>query len=112
MAMNGDGDFDRIPPFNYGMRERHDMSEQKLHEALRELKARIEELDLNDAEARSRLQILVDDIQSRIDQPGDAERHHTLLEDVRGAVEHFEVEHPTLTAVLNDLMMTLSNMGI
>ena len=112
MAMNGDGDFDRIPPFQYGMRERHDMSEQKLHEALLELKARIEELDLNDAEARRKLQTLVENIQSRIDRPGDAEESHTLVENLREAVEHFEVEHPTLTAVLNDLMMTLSNMGI
>lgn len=88
------------------------MSEQKLHEALLELKARIGELDLKDGEARQKLQTLVDNIQSRIDQPGSAEESHTLLENLRDAVEHFEVEHPTLTAVLNDLMMTLSNMGI
>jgi seryl-tRNA synthetase len=94
------------------MRERHDMSEQKLHEALLELKAKLGELDLNDAEARRKLQSLIRDIQNSIDQPGNAERHHTLLQDVRDALEHFEVEHPTLTAVLNDLMMTLSNMGI
>lgn len=88
------------------------MSEQKLHETLLELKARLGEMDLDDAEARRKLQTLVKDIQSSLDSPGDAEGRHTLVENLRDAVEHFEVEHPTLTAVLNDLMMALSNMGI
>lgn len=103
---------DSIPPFHYGMRERYDMSEHKLHQTLRELKTQIGNMELDDTEARQKLETLVENLERQIDSPGDAERRQTLVESVRDSVEHFEVEHPTLTAILNDLMMTLSNMGI
>ena len=35
-----------------------------------------------------------------------------VLTSVREAIEHFETDHPRATAILNDIMVTLSNMGI
>lgn len=88
------------------------MSQQKLNDALQELKSQIANLELGDAQAKQKLQSLVDSLEEKLRSPQDAIQHHSLVEEVRDSVEHFEVEHPRITAILNDLMMTLSNMGI
>ncbi|MGH8544177.1 MAG: DUF4404 family protein, partial [Gammaproteobacteria bacterium] len=38
--------------------------------------------------------------------------HEDLVANVQGAIRHFEVEHPRATAILNDIMVALSNIGI
>jgi hypothetical protein len=53
----------------------------------------------------------MDDLEDRLEATED-ENHLHLVEDMKEAVSQFEVEHPTLTGVLNELMVTLSNMGI
>lgn len=88
------------------------MSQQKLNDAIDELKAQIAALELGDTQAKEKLQSLVEGLEEKIRSPEDTTHHHSLVEEVRDSVEHFEVEHPRLTAILNDLMMTLSNMGI
>lgn len=88
------------------------MSQQKLNDTLQELKAQIAGLKLDDAETQRKLQSLVDGLETKLRSPEDSEHHHNLVEEVRDTVQHFEVEHPRITAILNDLMMTLSNLGI
>lgn len=88
------------------------MSQQKLTDTLQKLKDQIAGLALDDAEAKEKLQSLVDSLEEKLRSPQDAAHHHSLVEEVRDSVQHFEVEHPRLTAILNDLMMTLSNLGI
>lgn len=88
------------------------MTQQKLNDAIQELKTQIANLKLDDEQAKQRLQSLVDGVEERLRSPENASNHHNLLQEVREGVEHFEVEHPRITAILNDLMMTLSNMGI
>ncbi|MGH8521008.1 MAG: DUF4404 family protein [Gammaproteobacteria bacterium] len=43
---------------------------------------------------------------------GDQTRHEDLIANVQGAIRHFEVEHPRATAILNDIMVALTNIGI
>lgn len=88
------------------------MSETKLNEALQELKTEIAALQVEDTDAKRRLETLVEGLEKKLETPSDEEHHHGLVEDVRDSVEHFEVEYPRLTAILNDIMMALSNMGI
>lgn len=88
------------------------MSEQKLNDTLQELKEQIAGLTLDNPETQRKLQALVDGLETKLRSPEDTSHHHNLVADVRDAVEHFEVEHPRITAILNDLMMTLSNLGI
>ncbi|BBL72440.1 DUF4404 family protein [Methylogaea oryzae] len=88
------------------------MSQQKLNDVIHELKNQIASLEVSDAQAKQKLQSLVEGLEEKLRSPADAGHHHGLVEEVRDSVEHFEVEHPRITAILNDLMMTLSNMGI
>jgi uncharacterized protein YpuA (DUF1002 family) len=85
------------------------MTEQKINEALGALR---KEGELDNAEAKDRLTSLVENIEQNLDYTGFGEEHQDLVEDVKDAITHFEVEHPRITGILNDIMMTLSNMGI
>jgi ABC-type hemin transport system substrate-binding protein len=86
------------------------MTEQKINDALDELRKQGEEID--NPESKERLASLVDNIEQNVDYAGASEEHQDLIEDVKDAVTHFELEHPRITGVLNEIMMTLSNSGI
>ncbi|MEE9395709.1 MAG: DUF4404 family protein [Methylococcales bacterium] len=84
---------------------------EKLNETLENLRSEIENLRTNDNESKAKLEKIVDDLEQKIKNPDDVD-HNRLISDVKDTVTHFEVSHPTITAILNDIMMALSNMGI
>lgn len=87
------------------------MSHEKINAAIEALRAEISKLDVDDSVSRERLDHLVGELQQQIDTGEDASA--VLLEgSVTEMIEQFEVEHPRITGVLNDLMVTLSGMGI
>lgn len=84
------------------------MPEKQLKEDLEQLRREIGELDVNDEAARERLAALAEEIEARIaSNTGEG-----LVENVQDAIREYEVEHPRATGVLNQILMTLSNMGI
>jgi len=64
-----------------------------------------------DHDARERLERLIDEIETRLED-STADRHEGLLDRISETVEEFETSHPRATAILNEIMMTLSNLGI
>ena len=86
------------------------MSEQKISDALGALREEGDRLD--NLETKERLTNLVENIQQNIDFSGLSMEHQDLVEDVKDAIAHFEVEHPRITGILNEIIMTLSNIGI
>jgi hypothetical protein len=87
------------------------MSKEKLSASIESLRAEIENLKVDDAAAKSRLDALIEELEKQLSEPehgGTA----TLNASVTEMIEHFEVEHPCITGILNDLMVTLSGMGI
>lgn len=87
------------------------MSDSKLRDGIRDLRKELERDTTRDPALRGRLQGIVDDLESRLGS-ADESLHKRLLEDLRSAVQQFEAEHPRATGILNDIMVTLSNMGI
>ncbi len=85
------------------------MSASKLREQLDQLQREISQLDVSDDEEKQRLQQLIADIQAASDADEAEAGLHGSLSD---AVTHFEARYPRLTAIMNDIMVTLSNMGI
>jgi chromosome segregation ATPase len=83
---------------------------QKLTETLDALRAEIDQLHTDDAESKQRLEKLVENLEKKLEHPDDDDHH--LNEGIKDSITHFEVTHPRITAMLNDIMMTLSNMGI
>lgn len=87
------------------------MAEKEVSEALFNLRNEIERLDDANPELKAKLEGLLDDLEDNLEASEDASQLH-LVEDMKEAVSHFEVEHPTLTGIVNDLMVALGSMGI
>jgi len=86
--------------------------DDQLIKTLQSLRAEIENLREGEQESKKRLEQLVSDIETKINSPADSDHHSNLVRDVKDAVGYFEVSHPTVTGILNDIMIALSNMGI
>ena len=88
------------------------MQDDKLQEELERLRLEVNQAaDAND-ELTRKLNLLISDIEKKIDEPGDREHHDNLVETITRTINQFESEYPRATAILNDIMVTLSNMGI
>ena len=88
------------------------MNDIKLQDELAKLRKEVNEaIDDNDA-AREKLNLLISDIEKKLARPTDEAHHNYLLEKIKDAIGQFESEHPRATAILNDIMITLGNMGI
>ena len=88
------------------------MKDKKLLEELARLRAELDEAIRENSDARDKLNSLIKDIEQAVFQPDQSDADKDLLGDIKGAIEKFETEHPRATAILNDIMVTLSNMGI
>lgn len=88
------------------------MTNKDLQQQLEELRAEIDRVARNDAAAKDRMNELLGEVEKTIDASSEEEIDDNLMENLRDAVSQFETEHPRATAILNDIMVTLSNMGI
>jgi 3-hydroxyacyl-[acyl-carrier-protein] dehydratase len=87
------------------------MSRDQLHEPLERLRAEIKQLGDEDEAIKQRMKQLVADLERKLDSE-DSEHEPQLIEGLRSSIESFEVEYPRLTAALNRIMVSLSNIGI
>ncbi len=88
------------------------MADETLKQCLEDLRTEIERLEAGDEAARARLNRLVTDIERRLAAPDDAEHDATLVQNLKQSIEQFEIEHPRATGILNQIIITLSNLGI
>jgi hypothetical protein len=86
------------------------MPEKKLGELLEQLHAELEQTQSLDEEGREMLVHLDEDIRKFIDPK--EEDDETVFERIQDAIDHFEVEHPVITAALSQILNSLSNAGI
>ena len=89
-------------------REDDTVTESRLHQELEQLRREIEALPLEEGD-KERLAGLVEDIETH--DAADLAPHH-ILDSLDQQISRFEAEHPTLTGVLNNLLVSLSNMGV
>lgn len=87
------------------------MAEKEINEALFTLRREVEQLEDSQPELKQKLDTLLTELEERLESTEDSHQLH-LVEDFKEALSNFEIEHPTATGVLNDLMVTLSNLGI
>ncbi len=85
------------------------MSDERIRQSIEALRAEIDRLGVGDEDARERLDALIADLERQLGQSASTP---DLDRSVQEMIEQFEVEHPRITGVLNDLMVTLSGMGI
>lgn len=87
------------------------MSKDNLRNDLERLRSEVNQLSGGQPETRQRLDSLITDLENRIDTEV-SDNDGNLIEDISDYIKRFETEHPRATAILNDIMVTLSNMGI
>jgi phosphoenolpyruvate synthase/pyruvate phosphate dikinase len=87
------------------------MADIEINEAIFNLRREIEGLGDQNPELRIKLEALLNELEDRLEATDD-ENHLHLVENMKETVAQFEVEHPRMTGILNDLMVMLSNLGI
>ena len=88
------------------------MTNTKLQEELEKLREEANNIAVGNDEAREKLNLLISDIEKKLEAPADEIDRKDLLQGIKDAIGQFESEHPRATAILNDIMITLGNMGI
>ena len=87
------------------------MSQKDLHQLLNELRAELQGLEAS-SDTHGDLNKLTFSIEQQIEKLDDRKRQISLIENIQILIEKFEVEHPRITSILNDVMMKLMNLGI
>mgnify|MGYP001583379152 CR=1 FL=1 len=88
----------------------HDV--EKLRAELETLRSELETSVDRHSPSRPRIEAVLRDLENHLsgDMPDSGQAD--IVGSVRNAIRHFETEHPRATAILNDIMVVLSNMGI
>ncbi len=88
------------------------MERQQLREYLEELNSTIGDLHVPDDD-KNKLTGLIAEIELQLNEPmlvtGDPQ---TLVDQVENMINTFEQDHPRVSGILNNIMLTLSNMGV
>ena len=85
---------------------------RSLDELLASLRREMNALDVRDQDARQRLDHLIVDIETRVKNPTGAAGDDGLGGQLKASILKFEVSHPRLAGVVNDIVDKLSAMGI
>ena len=88
------------------------MSDEQLRQSLNELRSELERLKSEETQIRERLDALISGVETGLEKPEDTAHLQSLVQDLRQSISQFEVSHPRATGILNQIMVTLGNMGI
>ncbi len=89
------------------------MTDEKLPELLKQVRAEIAQARNVDEKSLELLRALDRDIHNLIHAEGERqEAESTLAARLEESIANLEASHPTLTALLDDLLTALSNAGI
>ena len=87
------------------------MSAEDLTKLIDGLRKEVAALPSEDVAARQRLNAIIEELDKKLAEPG-TEDHHGLISNLQESIKELEVRHPETTSMLNNIMMTLANMGI
>jgi hypothetical protein len=90
------------------------MSKRLYRESLTKLAKELKNSTFTDPHAQAVSGSLMDDIQKILEHPGEVTflHHHNLMNNLKISIRHFEVSHPSLTGLMDNVINTLNNLGI
>jgi hypothetical protein len=90
------------------------MTEENFRASLSQLHSELKNVQHVDRTSGDILKKLGSDIQRILENSGEVPRHHheSLLESLKESIEHFEVSHPRLSALMSDIVNMFGDMGI
>ena len=77
-----------------------------------DLDAQIDKMGSLDDISQEKLDRLVRFLEKKLQEPQDPAHHDRLIGHLEDSIRYFEITHPDLTTVMNDMLMMLSNLGI
>lgn len=86
------------------------MTENNLKSSIQKLREQIDQAP-DDFVNKQELEKLLAEMESEL-SGGNSDNSQEWIDEIRKLIDEFETEHPRVTAILNDIMVTLSNMGI
>jgi len=91
-----------------------DDQNRQLREQLKRLETDLKQIESVDEAGRTILHELQQDVQDLLARSGEGSglQEHPISERLRRAIQHFEVTHPTLVGLMEQMVNTLSTMGI
>ena len=87
------------------------MDQQQLVTYLDQLNVEISELQAPESD-KARLSELIAEIERQLISTVIESEPHTLVEQVEVMVTQFEEDHPAVASILNNIMLTLTSMGV
>jgi|OM-RGC.v1.032543100 hypothetical protein len=87
------------------------VDQQQLVTYLDQLNVEISELQAPESD-KARLSELIAEIERQLISTVIESEPHTLVEQVEVMVTQFEEDHPAVASILNNIMLTLTNMGV
>jgi hypothetical protein len=87
------------------------VEKQQLRDYLEQLNAAVEDSSALAAD-KSKLSELVSNIEQQLDEPVWQTEPQSLTEQVDELISSIETEHPSVASILNNIMVTLSSMGV
>jgi hypothetical protein len=90
------------------------MDNKELQNLLQQLENEIKNTQSVDDKGRMLLNDLEEDIRKLLERSGESlvQLHPSLVQRLKDSLNHFEVTHPELTALISRLLDSLSNAGI
>jgi chaperonin cofactor prefoldin len=85
------------------------MSKAKIQNLVEQLQQEIDQVDNLAENKKQKLENLIKDIESGLEEENVSDELNASLTET---VADFEASYPRLTAIINDIMVTLSNLGI
>lgn len=83
---------------------------KKIDKKISELKNELSRTSFDDVNTKNHLEQLADEIKAA--SKDSSEQVRPVIIRIEQTVKQFEVQHPRATAILNELMVILSNIGI
>ncbi len=84
--------------------------QDNLNDKITSLKKELEHISIDNLEAKKHITALIDEIEAL--NEASSEDKNFIIDNIKKSIEDFETDHPRATAILNDIMVTLSNLGI
>ncbi len=88
------------------------MANEQLRKSIRDIRGEINRIEFKNTAKKDQMQELLDELENHMDHPEDVENSQKLIDKLEGVIEEYEVKHPHLASALEEILVTLSNMGI
>ncbi len=88
------------------------MAKENLKKSIRKLRAEVEQLDAQKSGVKTQMEALLGELEEEVNNSGKSDRTERLTEKVKAFIAEYEVKHPSLATALEEILWTLSNMGI